>query len=57
MNQKTEVKKLDQEIKSLKKTTLSLMENSKSIPAIQKNTSRILASIKMMEINICDLVE
>jgi len=57
MNQKTEVKKLDQEIKSLKKTALSLMENSKSIPAIQKNTSRILASIKMMEINICDLVE
>ncbi|MFQ6678414.1 MAG: hypothetical protein ACE5D0_08840 [Fidelibacterota bacterium] len=57
MNKKTNLKNIDQEIKSLKKTARSLMEDSKSIPTIQKNTSRILSSIKMMEINICDLVD
>jgi ribosomal protein L15 len=48
-------KKLDQAIKDLKEIALVLKEKTRLFPALQKNTERILASIKMMEINISDV--
>lgn len=41
----------------LRKTTEALRKMGKDLPAVEKNTSRILASIKMLELNISDPVE
>ena len=57
MSQKINLSEVDKEIKQLKRISELLNENAKLFPALQKNTTRILASIKMLEINISDIVE
>jgi hypothetical protein len=57
MGPQIDIKKLDRKIQLLKKTTEELNQLSKDFPAIARNTVRILASVKMLEINISDLVE
>ena len=52
-----EIKKLDTRIKAIKKAAQELKKISKGIQAIDRNTERILASVKMLEINISDLLE
>ena len=44
-------------IQLLKKTTEELNQLSKDFPAVARNTVRIRASVKMLEINVSDLVE
>lgn len=51
-----DVSDIAKQISLLKKEALSLKEKGKSIPAIECNVDRILASIKMLEININDIV-
>jgi hypothetical protein len=41
----------------LRKTTEALRKMGKGLPAVEKNTNRILASIKMLELNISDPME
>ncbi len=41
----------------LRQTAEALKKMGKDLPAVEKNTGRILASIKMLELNICDPVE
>ena len=41
----------------MKKTAEELNHIGKDFPAIARNTVRIMASIKMLEINISDLVD
>jgi prefoldin subunit 5 len=50
-----EMRKLDTRIKTIKKTTLELKQLSGGIQAIDRNAERILASVKMLEINISDV--
>ena len=57
MAQKIDIKKIDEKIQLLKKTTEELNQQFKDFPAIARNTVRILASVKMLEINVSDLVE
>jgi hypothetical protein len=57
MGPQIDIKKLDRKIQLLKKTTEELNQLSKDFPAIARNTVRILASVKMLEINVSDLVE
>ena len=57
MGAQIDIKKLDRKIQLLKKTTEELNLLSKDFPAIARNTVRILASVKMLEINVSDLVE
>ena len=52
-----ELKKIDTRIKTIKKAAQELRELSGSIPAVDRNAARILASTKMLEINISDLLE
>lgn len=52
-----ELRKIDKRIKTLKKTAQELKNLAGGIPAVDRNTERILASIKMLEINISDLVD
>jgi hypothetical protein len=48
---------MDAKIQLLKKTTEELNQLSKDFPAVARNTVRIRASVKMLEINVSDLVE
>jgi len=52
-----ELKKIDTRIKTIKRAAQELRELSGSIPAVDRNAARILASTKMLEINISDLLE
>ena len=50
-----EIKKIDTRIKVIKKAAEELKELSRGIPAVDRNAARILASVKMLEINISDV--
>lgn len=50
-----EIKKIDTRIKTIKKAAQELKELSGGIQAVDRNASRILASVKMLEINISDV--
>ncbi len=50
-----EIRKLDTRIKTIKKAAEELKELSAGMPAVDRNTARILASVKMLEINISDV--
>lgn len=51
------LKEMNQKIQNLKKTALELKATADAFPALYRNCSRILASIKMLEMNVSDLVE
>lgn len=50
-----ELRKLDTRIKTIKKATQELKQLSSGIQAIDRNAERILASVKMLEINVSDV--
>jgi len=52
-----ELRKIDEKIQVMKRTAQELNRLGDNFPALARNTVRILASIKMLEINISDLVE
>lgn len=52
-----DMEKLDEQIQQLKKAALALSDMGDDFPAIKRNAARILSSIKMMEINVSDIVE
>ncbi len=52
-----DLKKIDTRIKAIKKAAQELRDSCGGIPAIDRNAVRILASTKMLEINISDLLE
>ena len=52
-----ELGKIDTRIKTIKKAAQELREFSGSIPAVDRNAARILASTKMLEINISDFLD
>ena len=52
-----ELKKLDKRIKAIKKAAQELKAFSEGVPAVNRNTERILASVKMLEINISDVLD
>lgn len=52
-----EMKKIDTRIKTIKKAAEELKNLSGGIQAIDRNAERILASVKMLEINLSDLLD
>ena len=48
---------IDEKIQLMKKAAQELKEMGKNIPAMDRNLLRILASIKMLEINISDVLD
>ena len=52
-----ELKRIDTRIKAIKKAAQELKNLSGGIQAIDRNASRILASAKMLEINVSDLLD
>ncbi len=57
MTQQIDLDKINEKIQLMKKTAQELNQIGKNFPAIARNTVRILASVKMLEINVSDLVE
>lgn len=49
--------KMDKKIQAIKEAALELREMSGGIQAVDRNVDRILASVKMLEINISDVIE
>lgn len=50
-----EMKRMDTRIKAIKKAAQELKALSAGIPAVDRNAERILASVKMLEINVSDV--
>ena len=55
MAKKADLKELDRKIQSMKKTAEELKQMGEDFPALYRNISRVLASIKMLELNISDV--
>ena len=57
MTQQIDLKKIHNKIQLMKKTAEELKRMGKNFPAIRRNSIRILASVKMLEINVSDVIE
>ena len=57
MNSRIDLNKINAKIQLMKQTAEELNQIGEDFPALARNTVRILASVKMLEINISDLVE
>jgi hypothetical protein len=57
MAREIDLHEINDKIQLMKKTAEELNRTGEDFPAIARNTVRILASVKMLEINISDLVE
>ena len=53
----SDLKNIDEKIQVMKRTAEELHRLGDNFPALARNSTRILASIKMLEINVSDLVE
>ena len=47
---------MDRRIQSIKKSIIELQDLGQEIEAVTRNSDRILASIRMLELNISDLI-
>lgn len=57
MAQEYDIMTMAETIKALRRDAEKLKSVSGGIPAVQKNADRILANVKMLEINISDAAE
>lgn len=57
MDYQTDLDEINAKIQLMKKTAQELNRFGEDFPSIARNTSRILASVKMLELNITDFVE
>lgn len=47
---------MDRRIQSIKKSVIELRDLGQEIEAVTRNSARILASIRMIELNVSDLI-
>jgi hypothetical protein len=57
MTQQTELAEMDNKIRTMKKAALELQDMANQFPAVSRNLSRVLSSIKMLELNISDILD
>ena len=57
MAEALDLREVNKRIQSIKKAAEELKRMGETFPALYRNTSRILASIKMLEINVSDVME
>jgi hypothetical protein len=55
MTHSTDLHHIDAKIQAIKKMTEDLSQMADDFPALAKSTARILANIKIMELNVSDL--
>ena len=57
MNREINLKAIHSHIREIKSAAEKLQELGRAFPALDRNTARILASLSMLELNICDLID
>jgi len=57
MAEQIDLNQINDKIQLMKKTAEELNRLGQDFPSVARNTVRILASVKMLEINVSDLVE
>ena len=57
MNEHINIKVIDANIQLMKKAAEELELMADNFPALARNTARILASLKMLEINVSDVIQ
>ncbi len=57
MNTRIDLNDINAKIQLIKQTAEELNLIGENFPALARNTVRIMASVKMLEINVSDLVE
>lgn len=57
MVQEMALRTIDDRIRLLKRTAEELKQMAHGFPALERNAIRILASIKMLEINVSDICD
>ena len=57
MTQQTELIEMDAKIQTMKKAALELQSMANQFPTVSRNVSRVLSSIKMLELNISDILD
>ena len=57
MAKQIDLNQINDKIQLMKKTAEELNRIGENFPTLARNTVRILASVKMLEINISDLIE
>ena len=55
MTHSIDLQKIDDKIQAIKKMTEDLSQAAGDFPALAKTTARMLANIKMMELNVSDI--
>ena len=55
MNQVIDLNSIHERIRTIESTARELEEFGRDFPAVQKNVIRILACVKMLELNVSDL--
>jgi len=56
MTAQPDMEKMDEQIQRIKQAALALSEMGDQFPAVKRNAARILVSVKMLEINVSDVV-
>ena len=56
MAQQIDLNEINARISTMKRSAIELKKMGQNFPALASNTNRILASIKMLEMNISDLL-
>ncbi|NIN67711.1 MAG: hypothetical protein GTO63_24005 [Anaerolineae bacterium] len=51
------LEQMDKRIQAIKKAALELQDLSGGLQAVYRNADRILASVKMLEINVSDVLD
>ena len=57
MDTPIDLNKIHKNIQQIKSVAEELNRMGENFPALEKNTARILASIKMLEINVSDMMD
>ncbi len=57
MSEKMDIQGMDARIRAMKRSAEELKSMAEDFPALYRNTSRALASIKMLELNLSDLLD
>lgn len=57
MAEEYKIREMAEKIKAIKDSTTELQRISGGIQAVQRNADRILALVKMLEINVSDILD
>jgi len=55
--QAIDLKEMDDRIQLLRKTAEELKQMGTDFPALDRNTARVLAAIRLLELNISDVID